>query len=61
MVEVKAAVVREKGGHFLIEQLQLDEPRHNELLIKIVATGVRYSAVTGSRAHAVHSDASMGR
>ena len=40
MVEVKAAVVREKGGRFLIEQLQLDEPRHNELLIKIVATGV---------------------
>jgi len=38
--EIKAAVVRKKGGPFQIETLVLDEPRPNELLIRIVATGM---------------------
>jgi aryl-alcohol dehydrogenase len=38
--EIKAAVVRKKGGPFLIETLSLDEPRPDEVLIRIVATGM---------------------
>ena len=38
--EIKAAVVRKKGGPFQIETLALDEPRPDEVLIRIVATGM---------------------
>ncbi|MGB5054942.1 MAG: NAD(P)-dependent alcohol dehydrogenase [Nitrospirales bacterium] len=38
--EIKAAVVREKGGPFQIETLTLEEPRPDEVLIRIVATGM---------------------
>lgn len=37
---MKAAVVREKGGPFIIEQLRLEEPRDDEVLVRIVATGM---------------------
>ena len=40
MREIKAAVVRKKGGPFQIETLALDEPRLDEVLIRIVATGM---------------------
>jgi aryl-alcohol dehydrogenase len=35
-----AAVAREKFGAFTIEELELDEPRPDELLVKIVASGM---------------------
>lgn len=38
--EIKAAVVREKGGPFHIETLTLDAPRRDEVLVRIVATGM---------------------
>lgn len=38
--EIKAAVVRKKGGPFQVETLTLDEPRPDEALIRIVATGM---------------------
>lgn len=38
--EIKAAVVRKKGGPFQIETLALDEPRPDEVLVRIVATGM---------------------
>jgi len=38
--EIKAAVVRKKGGPFQIETLALEEPRPDEVLIQIVATGM---------------------
>ena len=38
--EIRAAVIREKGGPFRIEQLTLEEPRPDEVLIRIVATGM---------------------
>ncbi|MCC6966788.1 MAG: NAD(P)-dependent alcohol dehydrogenase [Nitrospira sp.] len=38
--EIKAAVVRKKGGPFQIETLVLEEPRPDEVLIRIVATGM---------------------
>ncbi|MGY2486202.1 NAD(P)-dependent alcohol dehydrogenase [Cupriavidus sp. CP313] len=37
---VKAAVVREKSGPFLLEEIRLEEPRDNEVLVRILGTGV---------------------
>eukprot|EP01116_Phalansterium_solitarium_P021794 TRINITY_DN6939_c0_g1_i2.p1 TRINITY_DN6939_c0_g1~~TRINITY_DN6939_c0_g1_i2.p1 ORF type:complete len:398 (-),score=112.40 TRINITY_DN6939_c0_g1_i2:1017-2210(-) len=37
--DVKAAVIREKGGPYIIERLQLDEPREDEVMVKIAAVG----------------------
>lgn len=37
---VSAAVVRKKGGPFTIEQLRLEEQRADEVLVRIVATGM---------------------
>ncbi len=38
--QITAAVVRQKGGPFQIETLSLEEPRSEEVLIRIVATGM---------------------
>src|SRR5574338_782920 len=40
MMEIRAATIRQKGGPFRIENLTLDEPRPEEVLIRIVATGM---------------------
>lgn len=40
MFETNAAVVREKGGAFAIETIQLEEPRDNEVLVRIVGVGM---------------------
>src|SRR5581483_3150640 len=37
---VTAAVVRSKGGPFVIEQLRLSEPRDDEVLVRVIATGM---------------------
>jgi len=36
----KAAVVRQSGGPFEIEEVSLDTPRDNEVIVKVVATGM---------------------
>ncbi len=38
--QITAAVVRKKGGPFQIETLSLEEPRSDEVLVRIVATGM---------------------
>lgn len=38
--QITAAVVRKKGGPFQIEILNLEDPRPDEVLIRIVATGM---------------------
>lgn len=38
--EITAAVVRRKGGPFVIETLRLDAPRDDEVRVRIVATGM---------------------
>ncbi len=38
--EITAAVIRKKGGPFQIETLMLDEARSDEVLVRIVATGM---------------------
>lgn len=40
MNEVKAAVVRTKGGPFQIEPVHLEEPRAGEVLVRIAGVGV---------------------
>jgi aryl-alcohol dehydrogenase len=37
---IEAVVVREKGGPFRVETLTLEEPRRDEVLVRIVATGM---------------------
>ena len=36
----QAAVVRQKGGPFRIEPVNITPPRHNEVLVRVVATGM---------------------
>jgi aryl-alcohol dehydrogenase len=37
---IRAAVVREKGGPFSIETLSLEGPRRDEVLVRVLATGL---------------------
>jgi len=39
-MEIRAAVVREKGGIFNIETVELEDPKYGEVLVKVVAAGV---------------------
>lgn len=39
-MKIKAAVVREKSGPFVLEDIELDDPRDDEVLIRIVASGL---------------------
>lgn len=39
-LNIRAAVVRETGGDFLVEDLQLGAPRADELLVRIAGVGV---------------------
>ena len=39
-MKIKAAVVREKSGPFLMEEIELDEPRDDEVVVRIVASGL---------------------
>jgi aryl-alcohol dehydrogenase len=39
-MKIKAAVVREKSGPFTIEEIDLDEPRDDEVLVRMVGSGV---------------------
>ena len=39
-MEVKAAVLEEPGAEFSVGPVDLDEPRGNEVLVKVVATGI---------------------
>jgi aryl-alcohol dehydrogenase len=39
-MEATVAVIKEKNGPFTLEQVQLDEPHANEVMIKITACGI---------------------
>ena len=39
-MQIKAAVARETGKPLSIEMIDIEEPRDNEILVKVVATGV---------------------
>ncbi len=40
MVRVKAAIVKQKSGPFVVEEIRLDDPRDDEILVHVHATGV---------------------
>ena len=39
-MKITAAVTREKAHPFVIEEVEIDEPRSDEVLVRIVATGI---------------------
>ncbi|HSW38038.1 MAG TPA: NAD(P)-dependent alcohol dehydrogenase [Acidobacteriota bacterium] len=39
-MKIKAAVVREAKGPFVMEEIELDEPRDNEIIVRIVSSGL---------------------
>jgi aryl-alcohol dehydrogenase len=39
-VKIRAALVREKSGPFVIEEVELDEPREDEVLVRIFGSGI---------------------
>jgi S-(hydroxymethyl)glutathione dehydrogenase/alcohol dehydrogenase len=54
MMKVRAALLSEIGGSFVVEELDLAEPRDGEVLVRIVASGVCHSdwhLVTGATKH----------
>ena len=54
-MKITAAVVREKATELHIESLELDEPLADEVLVKIVGTGVchtdMWSEIRATRCH----------
>jgi aryl-alcohol dehydrogenase len=46
-MKIKAAVVREKSGPFKIEEIELDEPRDDEVLVHIVGSGICHTDLVG--------------
>lgn len=45
----EAAVVREQGGPFLIEEVELDELRADELRVRMVAVGICHTDISAGR------------
>jgi aryl-alcohol dehydrogenase len=39
-MKIRAAVVRVKSGPFVIEDVDIDQPKENEVLVRVVGTGV---------------------
>ena len=46
-MKIKAAVVFEKSGKFSIEELQLSDPNDDEVLVRIVGTGICHTDIAG--------------
>ena len=46
-MQITAAIVREKSGPFVIDTLQLDDPRPDEVLVKVVASGMCHTDLHG--------------
>jgi aryl-alcohol dehydrogenase len=50
-MKIKAAVVRQKGGPFLLEDLDLDEPREDEVLVRIAGAGLCHTDLAARDQH----------
>lgn len=50
-MEIKAAVVSERGSNFNIEQLELSEPRDDEVLVKVVSAGICHTDLAARDGH----------
>jgi aryl-alcohol dehydrogenase len=47
-MEIKAAVIFKKSDKFKIEQLDLSDPRDDEVLVRIVAAGICHTYLAGA-------------
>ena len=50
-MKIKAAVVREPGSPFVIEELELDDPRDNEILVRMAGCGLCSTDLTAQHGH----------
>ncbi len=50
-MKIKAAVVREKSGPFRIEEVELDEPREDEVLVRVVGCGICHTDLVARDQH----------
>jgi aryl-alcohol dehydrogenase len=50
-MKIKAAVVFERSGPFRIEKLELDDPRDDEVLVRIEAVGICHTDLAGRDGH----------
>ena len=39
-MHIQAAVVRQKSGPFVLEDIELDEPRADEVIVRVVSAGI---------------------
>jgi len=46
-MEIKAAVVFEKSGKFSIEPLEMSDPNDDEVLVRIIGTGICHTDIAG--------------
>lgn len=53
-----AAVVHESGGEFALESVELEDPRHDEILVRIEASGMCHADVIGK--HMVPTPSVLG-
>lgn len=44
-MQIKAAIARAKGAELSLETIDIEEPRENEILVKVVATGVCHTDI----------------
>ena len=42
-MKMRAAVVQEKNGPYVYEEVELDEPKEDEVLVRIIASGICHS------------------
>ena len=50
-MKITAAIVRERSGPFVIEQVELCDPRSDELLVEVVASGMCATDLHGRDAY----------
>jgi aryl-alcohol dehydrogenase len=50
-MEIKAAVVHQPRGNFVIERLQLSDPNDDEVLVRIAAAGICHTDLAGRDMH----------
>lgn len=48
-MDMKAAVTQSAGSKFSIETVQIDEPRNNEILVKIDSTGICHTDISAQK------------
>lgn len=50
-MKIKAAVTYEKSGKFIMDQLELEEPREDEVLVKIAGAGICHTDLAARDQH----------